>query len=182
MTSEPACTDRRRALRLLTAMALAGAALAGCGKWSMPKMHMPNWLWWKKPPAAWPLIDELAIVAQTPGAAAEKIEQRRDYETLVLDVYGGGAGGFAMTRRDPDRPWPFHLVLRFHLPAVAVLDVYGDQGLHMTPGAPNENGLVVITLPTHVYSAQTERLRVQWSPDGSVTPAEAPVTPSSCRS
>ena len=138
---------------------------------------MPNWLWWKKPPAELPLVDELAIVSQTPNAAGEKFEQRRDYETLALDVYAGGAGGIAMTRRDSDRPWPFHLVLRFHLPAVAVLDVYGDQHLHMNPGAPNENGLVVVTVPTHVYSGQTAELRVQWSPDGAAPAAGSPSTP-----
>lgn len=138
---------------------------------------MPNWLWWKKPPAELPLVDELAIVSQTPNSTGEKFEQRRDLETLALDVYAGGAGRIVMTRRDPDRPWPFHLVLRFHLTAVAVLDVYGDQHLHMTPGAQNENGLVVVVVPVHVYSAQTTELRVQWSPDGAVPPAETSSTP-----
>ena len=137
-------SGRRRALRLLMGVAATATLLAGCGKWSMPKMHMPNWLWWKKPPAELPLVDELAIVSQAPGAAGERIEQRRDYETLVLDIHGGAAGDFTMTRRDADRPWPFHLVLRFHLSAVAVLDVYGDQRLHLTPGAPNYKDLYVM--------------------------------------
>jgi hypothetical protein len=158
---------------------LIGVAMAGCGKAHMPKvhmpkMHMPNWLWWKKPPPELPLVDELVIVSATAGASGEKFEQRRDYETLVLDIYGGGSGSMSMTRRDPDRPWPFHLVLRFHLSAVAVLDVYGDQRLHMTPGAPNKDGLVVITVPTHIYSGETKTVRVTWSPDGAPPPADAP--------
>ena len=172
---------KRRALRLVAAAVIAGLLLVGCGRWSMPKMHLPNWLWWKKPPVELPLVDELAITSQTENAAGEKFEQRRDYETLAVDVYGGSSGRMSMTRRDPDRPWPFHLVFRFHLSAVANFDVYGDQRVHMTPGAPNNNGLVVVTVPTHVYSSQTETLRMLWSLDASPTPmaepASAPATP-----
>ena len=181
MSTGEALTDRRRSLRLIAATVLIAVAIAGCGKAHMPKvhmpkMHMPNWLWWKKPPPELPLVDELAIVSETGSASGAKFEQRRDYETLVLDIYGGGSGSMSMTRRDPDRPWPFHLVLRFHLSAVAVLDVYGDQRLHMTPGAPNKDGLVVITVPTHIYSGETKTVRVTWSPDGAPPPADAPAT------
>lgn len=174
MSRERALTDRRGSLRLIAATVLIAVGSAACGKVHMPKMHMPNWLWWKKPPAELPLVDELAIVSDAANAAGEKFEQRRDYETLVLDVYSGGSGSVTMSRRDADRPWPFHLVLRFHLSAVAVLDVYGDQRLHMTPGAPNKDGLVVVTVPTHIYSGETKSIRVQWSPDGSPPPAQAP--------
>jgi len=158
----------------VAAALLATVVLAGCKSWHMPDMHMPNWLWWKKPPPELPLVEEFKIVSATPGAAGEKFEQRRDYETLVLDVYSGGAGSVTMTRNDADRPWPFHLILRFHLSAVAVLDIYGDQHLHMTPGAPNKDGLVVITVPTHIYSRTTDEVRLQWSPDGPPPPQPDP--------
>jgi len=168
---------RRRTLRLVTGAALAGVLLAGCGQWSMPKLHMPNWLWWRKPPAELPLVDELAITSENANAAGEKFEQRRDYETLAVDVYSAGAGSVSITRRDPDRPWPFHLVFRFHLSSVAEFDVYGDQHLHMSPGTPNVGGLVVVMVPTHIYSSRTERLRVAWSSTGTPPPAESPSTP-----
>ncbi len=166
--------DKRRTLRSLAVAVVAGALFAGCGKWSVPKMHMPNWLWWKKPPPELPLVNELAIMSQTENGAGEKFEQRRDYETLAVDVYGGSAGRLSMIRRDPDRPWPFHLVFRFHLSALATFDVYGDQRVHMTPGAPNKNGLVVVTVPTHVYSSQTETVRMAWSTDTAAAPVATP--------
>jgi hypothetical protein len=171
--------DKRHALRCIAVAVIAGVLLAGCGKWSMPKMHMPNWLWWKKPPPELPLVNELAITSQTANAAGEKFEQRRDYETLAIDVYGGSAGRMSMIRRDADRPWPFHLVFRFHLSTIATFDVYGDQHVHMTPGAPNTNGLVVVTVPTHVYSSQTERVRMEWSTDTALAPVATspPATP-----
>jgi hypothetical protein len=175
MSTVSALPRRRPAIPSVAAAIFAALVLAGCSSWHTPKMHMPNWLWWKKPPPELPLVEELNIVSATPGAAGEKFEQRRDYETLVLDVYSGGAGSVTMTRIDADRPWPFHFVLRFHLSAVAVLDVYGDQHLYMTPGAPNKDGLVVITIPTHIYSRTTEKVRVQWSPTGAPPPQpEAP--------
>lgn len=179
MTEESRVHGRRRALRFAAAALFIAVAAAGCSKLHLPKMHMPNWLWWKKPPPELPLVDELAIVSDTPGAAGEKFEERRDYETLVLDIYSGGSGAITLTRSDPDRPWPFHLILRFHLSSVAVLDVTGDQRLHLTPGAPNKDGLVVLTVPTHIYSNTTEKVRIQWSPDGPPPPqpdAEPPKT------
>jgi hypothetical protein len=172
MPERSAASDRRRALRLVTASLLIAIAAAGCGKLHLPKMHMPNWLWWKKPPPALPLVEELIIASDNPTAAGDKFEQRRDYQTLVLDVYSGGAGAITMTRRDPDRPWPFHFVLRFHLSTVAVLDVTGDQRLHMSPGTPNKDGLVVVEIPTHIYSNTTGKLRLQWSPEGPPPPQQ----------
>jgi hypothetical protein len=90
--------DKRRALRCIAVAVIAGVLLAGCGKWSMPKMHMPNWLWWKKPPPELPLVNELAITSQMANAAGEKFEQRRDYETLAIDVYGGRSGAMRTGR------------------------------------------------------------------------------------
>ena len=177
MTDLSAELGKRRTLRLLMGALVAAALLAGCGKWSMPKLHMPDWLWWRKPPAELPLVDELAIVSENANAAGEKFEQRRDYETLAIDVYGGATGGVTITRRDPERPWPFHLVFRFHLSSVTVFDVYGDQHLHMSPGAPNKDGLVVVLVPTHVYSSRSEQLRMLWSADGAPPVGDAPKTP-----
>jgi hypothetical protein len=177
MSSGSTMIGKRRTLKLIGGAVLAGVLLGGCGKWSMPKLHMPNWLWWKKPPPELPLVDELAIVSETANVSGERFEQRRDLETLVVDVYSGSAGRVGMTRRDADRPWPFHLVFRFHLSTVAVFDVYGDQHLHMAPGAPNTGGLVVVTVPTHIYSAATETLHVQWSSDGSPPPVDAATAP-----
>jgi hypothetical protein len=177
MTDGWANPGRRSALRRLAGAMLAGVLLAGCGKWSMPKLHMPNWLWWRRPPAELPLVDELAITSGSPNAAGERFEQRRDYETLAIDVYSAGEGSISITRRDPDRPWPFHLVFRFHLSSVAVLDLYGDQHLHMSPGTPNVDGLVVVMVPVHVYSSRTRELRVAWSASGSPPPTDSAAMP-----
>ena len=150
--------------RLVPALALLAALLAGCAHLHVPhpSLHASRlWPFHHKATAAPEAVNEL--VAEVPeGVSAVSMSQYWDRNTLLIDLTAASGAGSVRLRPAAGTSWPVRLEFRVQSGSMGHLEVVGAQ--RVTYLVPATGGQVVLKLDPGVYTARTATLTVAWRP------------------
>jgi hypothetical protein len=149
-----------RNARLMPALVVLAATLAGCSHLHVPHPHAAR-LWPFHHKAATPPEAVNELVADTPdGSPAPGLSQYWDRNTLLIDLSAAAGEGSVRLRPAAGTSWPIRLEFRVQPGSIARLQIQGAQ--RVTYAVPAAGSPVLLKLDPGVYTTRTAALVIEW--------------------
>lgn len=141
-------------VRLACLVLACSLALSAC---AMPKI----WPFYKKPPPAAEVVNEVDLVNADGSAAAYPQYWQRN--TLVIDLSGVGGTGAVTARLREESTWPVRVAVRVRPGSVQQVEIQGEER-NVLPVSPEGSDPIDLQLAPSVYTPGTAAIYISWGP------------------